>query len=158
MGRPAAGVTGIKLKTGDRLTSMDVIEPEGQLLTVTEHGFGKRSDLDEYPVKGRATGGVATIAQKQTARVGRITSARVVQEEDEVTLISSGGVILRLKVKDISMSGRATRGFKLMDLGDEDVVASVARIQTSDITKTEGDSLPLENGKAETPGEEPAGV
>ncbi|HQK04478.1 MAG TPA: DNA gyrase subunit A, partial [Anaerolineaceae bacterium] len=127
MGRPAAGVTGIKLKTGDRLTSMDVIEPEGQLLTVTEHGFGKRSDLDEYPVKGRATGGVATIAQKQTARVGRITSARVVQEEDEVTLISSGGVILRLKVKDISMSGRATRGFKLMDLGDEDVVASVAR-------------------------------
>jgi len=158
MGRPAAGVTGIKLKTGDRLTSMDVIEPEGQLLTVTEHGFGKRSDLDEYPVKGRATGGVATIAQKQTARVGRITSARVVQEEDEVTLISSGGVILRLKVKDISMSGRATRGFKLMDLGDEDVVASVARIQTSDISKTEGDSLPLENGKAETPGEEPAGV
>ncbi|HOE02786.1 MAG TPA: DNA gyrase subunit A [Anaerolineaceae bacterium] len=158
MGRPAAGVTGIKLKTGDRLTSMDVIEPEGQLLTVTEHGFGKRSDLNEYPVKGRATGGVATIAQKQTARVGRITSARVVQEEDEVTLISSGGVILRLKVKDISMSGRATRGFKLMDLGDEDVVASVARIQTSDITKTEGDSLPLENGKAETPGEEPAGV
>jgi len=65
---------------------------------------------------------------------------------------------LRLKVKDISMSGRATRGFKLMDLGDEDVVASVARIQTSDISKTEGESLPLENGKAETPGEEPAGV
>jgi len=158
MGRPAAGVTGIKLKTGDRLTSMDVIEPEGQLLTVTEHGFGKRSDLNEYPVKGRATGGVATIAQKQMARVGQITAARVVQAEDEVTLISSGGVILRLKVKDISMSGRATRGFKLMDLGDEDVVASVARIQTSDISKTEGESLPLENGNAETPGEEPAGV
>jgi DNA gyrase subunit A len=158
MGRPAAGVTGIKLKAGDRLTSMDVIEPDGQLLTVTEHGFGKRSDLNEYPVKGRATGGVATIAQKQMARVGQITAARVVQAEDEVTLISSGGVILRLKVKDISMSGRATRGFKLMDLGDEDVVASVARIQTSDISKTEGESLPLENGKAETPGEEPAGV
>jgi len=154
MGRPAAGVAGIKLKTGDRLTSMDVIETGGQLLTVTEHGFGKRSDLKEYPVKGRATGGVATIDQKQLPRVGHITAARVVQAEDEVTLISSAGVILRLKVKDISMSGRATRGFKLMDLGDEDVVVSVARINTSEISKTEGENIAPVNGLVETPDEE----
>ena len=139
MGRPAAGVAGIKLKAGDRLTSMDVIETGGQLLVVTEHGFGKRSDLKEYPAKGRATGGVATIDQKHLPRVGHISSARVVQAEDEVTLISSGGVILRLKVKDVSMSGRATRGFKLMDLGEEDVVASVARINTKEISRTEAD-------------------
>jgi len=154
MGRPAAGVAGIKLKTGDRLTSMDVIETGGQLLTVTEHGFGKRSDLKEYPVKGRATGGVATIDQKQLPRVGHITAARVVQAEDEVTLISSAGVILRLKVKDISMSGRATRGFKLMDLGDEDVVVSVARINTSEISKTESENIAPVNGLVDAPDEE----
>jgi len=154
MGRPAAGVAGIKLKAGDRLTSMDVIEAGGQLLTVTEHGFGKRSDLKEYPVKGRATGGVATIDQKQLPRVGHITAARVVQAEDEVTLISSSGVILRLKVKDISMSGRATRGFKLMDLGDEDVVVSVARINTSEISKTEGENPTPVNGLVELVDEE----
>ena len=154
MGRPAAGVAGIKLKAGDRLTSMDVIESGGQLLTVTERGFGKRSDLKEYPVKGRATGGVATIDQKQLPRVGHITAARVVQAEDEVTLISSSGVILRLKVKDISMSGRATRGFKLMDLGDEDVVVSVARINTSEISKTEGENPTPVNGLVELVDEE----
>ena len=133
MGRPAAGVTGIKLRAGDRLTSMDVIEPGGQLLIVTEHGFGKRSDLDGYPVKGRATGGVATIDQKHLDKVGHIASARVVQEDEEITLVSSGGVMLRLKVKDISSSGRATRGFRLMDLGGEDHVASLARINTKAI-------------------------
>ncbi len=133
MGRPAAGVTGIKLKGGDQVASMDVIEPHGQLLVVTEGGFGKRTDLDEYPVKGRATGGVATIAQKNLSKIGCIASSRVVQDEDEVSIISSNGIMLRLKVKDISMSGRATRGFKIMDLGSEDIVASVARIPNTDI-------------------------
>jgi DNA gyrase subunit A len=122
---------------------MDVIEPGGQLLIVTEHGFGKRSDLKDYPVKGRATGGVATIDQKHLDKVGHISSARVVQEEDEVTLVSSGGVMLRLKVKDISSSGRATRGFRLMDLGDEDQVASLARINTKAIL-IEEDTAPVQ--------------
>jgi DNA gyrase subunit A len=108
-----------------------VIEPGGQLLVVSELGYGKRSNLDEYPAKSRATGGVTTTDQKSLSKIGHITAARVVQETDEVTLISSSGVVLRLKVKDISSSGRATRGFKLMDLGPEDVVASVARVNTT---------------------------
>lgn len=137
MGRQAAGVTGIKLKGDDRLTSMDVIEPGGQLLVVSEHGYGKRSKLEDYPVKGRATGGVATTDQKNLAKIGHITSARVVQEIDEVTLISSGGIMLRLKAKDITLSGRASRGFKVMDLGNDDQVASVARINTADANNTE---------------------
>lgn len=137
MGRQAAGVTGIKLKGNDLLASMDVIEPEGQLLVVTEKGYGKRSKLDEYPAKGRATGGVATIDQKNLTKIGNISAARVVQEADEISIISSGGIMLRLKVKDISMSGRATRGFKLMDLGKEDIVASVAKISTAEIQKAD---------------------
>ncbi len=137
MGRQAAGVRGIRIKGKDRLASMDVIEPGGQLLVVSEQGYGKRSNLDEYPAKSRGTGGVTTTDQKSLSKIGYIVAARVVQETDEVTLISSGGIVIRLKVKDISSSGRATRGFKLMDLGPEDVVASVARINTTAATSTE---------------------
>lgn len=140
MGRQAAGVTGIKLKGDDLLASMEVIEPEGQLLVVTERGYGKRTKLDEYPAKGRATGGVATIDQKNLPKIGHISSARVVQEADEISIISSGGIMLRLKVNGISMSSRATRGFKLMDLGSEDIVASVAKISNADIQKADSGS------------------
>jgi DNA gyrase subunit A len=133
MGRQAAGVNGIKLKSGDKLASMEVIEPGGQLLVVTERGFGKRTELTDYPVKGRATGGVSTLDSKYLQKTGKIAVARVVQEEDEVTLVSSNGIMLRLKVKAISLSGRSTRGFKVMDLDEEDTVASLARINTSEI-------------------------
>jgi DNA gyrase subunit A len=127
MGRPAAGVTGIKFKVDDRLADMEVYEKNGTLLIVTENGFGKRTKLDEYPRKGRATGGVMTIDQKHLDLTGKIIAARVVQDEDEISLISSGGIMLRLKVKAINTSGRNTRGFRVMDLGKGDLVASVAR-------------------------------
>jgi len=110
MGRPAAGVTGIKFKADDRLADMEVFEKNGTLLVVTENGFGKRTPLDEYPRKGRATGGVMTIDQKHLDLTGEIVAARVVQDEDEISLISSGGIMLRLKVKAINTSGRSTRG------------------------------------------------
>lgn len=137
MGRQAAGVTGIHLKEGDRLASMDVIEPGGKLLVVTENGFGKCSRLEEYPTKGRGTHGVTTIDQKSMPKIGEIADARVVQDDDDVTMISSGGVMLRLKVKVISMSGRATRGFKVMDLGKDTIVASVARMASKDLERND---------------------
>jgi len=137
MGRQGAGVTGIKLKGNDQVASMDVIEPGGKLLVVTEFGYGKRSDLATYPVKGRATGGVATIDQKNLEKIGFIAAARVVQDDDEVTMISASGVLLRLKVKDISTGGRATRGYRVMDLDKEDFVASVARMAAADLVKAE---------------------
>jgi DNA gyrase subunit A len=139
MGRQAAGVAGIKLRPGDRLASMEVVEPEGMLLVVTEQGFGKRSKLEEYPVKGRATGGVATIDQKSLGKIGRIVGARVVQAGDEITIISSGGIMLRLKTTVISASGRSTRGFKLQDLGKGDTVASLARISAADMQQVDVD-------------------
>jgi DNA gyrase subunit A len=144
MGRQAAGVAGIKLRSGDRLASMEVVEPEGMLLIVTEQGFGKRTSLTEYPVKGRATGGVATVDQKNLPKIGRIVAARVVQAEDEITIISSGGIMLRLKTKEINSSGRATRGFRLMNLGAGDVVASLARIAISDLIKVNVDPTKTE--------------
>ncbi|HFC09850.1 MAG TPA: DNA gyrase subunit A [Chloroflexi bacterium] len=128
MGRQAAGVTGIRLKPGDRVVSMDVVEPGGFLAVVTEKGYGKRTPLDEYSRKHRATQGIRTLAAGATDKVGPIVAARVVQESDHLTLISSGGIVLRTRVAEISVMGRAARGVRLMRLQPDDSVASVARL------------------------------
>jgi DNA gyrase subunit A len=128
MGRQASGVTGIALKKDDRLTSMEVVEPGGSLLVVTEFGHGKQTRLEDYSPKGRASQGVSTIDQHSLDKIGKIAAARVVQPTDEVTLISSGGQMLRIKVSQISSSGRATRGVRLMGIQAGDAIASVARI------------------------------
>lgn len=140
MGRPGYGVTGIKLRPGDVVTSMDVVKPDAELLVVTELGYGKRTPLKEYPVKGRATGGVTTIAQQNFERIGRISTARVVEPEDDLTLISANGLIIRLKVKDISRTGRATRGVRVMDLAPGDKVASLARIGKGEVQSEPGEN------------------
>jgi len=133
MGRTAAGVTGIRMKAGDQVAGMEVVEPNGSLLVVTLQGYGKRTSLSEYPAKSRATGGVATINQGALNKIGKIAAARVVQEDDELTMISTNGVVLRLKVKTIQESGRATRGVRLMGLQPDDTVASLARLATADL-------------------------
>jgi len=133
MGRTAAGVTGIRLAKGDILTSMEVVEPGGDLLLVTENGFGNRTALEDYPARSRATKGVHTINKKAIAKIGYVVAARVVQEDDDLTIISTGGVILRTKVKNISRTGRVTKGVTVMNLGDGDSVASIARISAADL-------------------------
>ncbi len=133
MGRSATGVNAIRLGRGDFVTSMEVIEPEGELLVVTASGFGKRTPLDDYPVKGRATGGVATIASRHLDATGPIASARVVNEADEITIISSHGQTLRLRVSAIRQSSRSTMGTRLINLKEGDSVASVARLAARDL-------------------------
>jgi DNA gyrase subunit A len=128
MGRQAMGVIGIRMRTGDELAALEVVEPEGFLLVVTEKGFGKRTPLDEYSPKGRATMGVATIDKRAAKTIGRLKEARVVQDADEVSLISSGGIVIRMAVADISVQGRATRGVTIMHLEEGDSVAAMARI------------------------------
>jgi DNA gyrase subunit A len=135
MGRTAAGVIGIRLKKGDCVTSMEVAEPGGDLLVVTTEGFGKRTPINEYPIKGRATGGVLTIDKNAFRKIGVIAAARVVQAADDLTLISANGVVLRTKVKDISQSGRATRGVTIMNMQEGDSVASLARIADADLRR-----------------------
>jgi DNA gyrase subunit A len=132
MGRTARGVIGIRFKEGDRLASMEVVEKDACLLVVTEKGFGKRTKLEEYRCQGRGTQGVATIDKNSLGKIGKIAIARVVQKDDQVTLMSNNGIIIRLQVKDISISGRATRGVTLMNLEKGDKVASGARF-TEDI-------------------------
>ncbi|KPL83921.1 DNA gyrase subunit A [Thermanaerothrix daxensis] len=133
MGRPAAGVIAMKLQPGDRVASMDVVRPDADLLIVTEKGFGKRTALKDFPRHSRAKSGVAALPSASMKTSGPVAAARVVQEEDEVTLISAGGVMLRLKVKDIRRMTRTARGVRLMELDKGDTVASLARIAAADL-------------------------
>ncbi|MCI0521754.1 MAG: DNA gyrase subunit A [Chloroflexi bacterium] len=133
MGRAAAGVTGVRLEKGDRVASMEVVEPGGELLVITAGGFGKRTPLSDYPLKSRAGGGVQTIDQKALGKIGKVTAARVVQEADDLTIISAGGVVLRTPVKDIARSGRPARGVTVMSLQAGDSVASLARISAAEL-------------------------
>jgi DNA gyrase subunit A len=135
MGRQAAGVHGIRLAAGDAVTSMDVVDKDSSLLVVTTGGFGKQTPLKEYMPKGRATGGIATIDQKALNEIGKIAAARVVHKDDDLTIITANGVALRLKVKQVKQSGRATRGVHLIKPQEGDYVASVARIAAEDLKK-----------------------
>jgi DNA gyrase subunit A len=133
MGRPAVGVRGIRLRKGDYVTSMDVVDPKGDLLVVSENGYGKRTLLKEYPIKGRATGGVVTLSRSKYDVTGRVAAARVVDEEDDLTIISSGGIVLRTKMKQIKRAGRATMGVRVINLKEGEIVASVASIAAKDL-------------------------
>ncbi|MCL5429706.1 MAG: DNA gyrase subunit A [Chloroflexi bacterium] len=146
MGRQAAGVKAISIKTNDQVAGMEVVEPGGDLLVVTTKGYGKRTPLKQYAAKGRGTSGMLTIDVKALASVGRIAAVRVVQSADEVTIISTGGVVLRTKVKDIKQAGRATRGVRLMNVAGSDSVATLARIAAADLKRV---GASQENGKEE---------
>ncbi|MDH5506052.1 MAG: DNA gyrase subunit A [Anaerolineae bacterium] len=133
MGRQAAGVIGIRLKGNDVVTGMEVVESDGDLLVVTTNGYGKRTRLEEYSTKGRGTMGIKTVDDKSLSVIGRIAGARVVQISDDLTLISTNGVVIRTKVETIKQAGRATRGVRVMNLDEGDSVASLARIAAADL-------------------------
>ena len=143
MGRQAAGVIAIRLKKGDEVTSMDVVEKDGSLLVVTSSGMGKQTPLKEYSPKGRATGGIATIDQKAIKDIGEIVAARVVQKNDDLTIITANGVAIRIKNKTVKKAGRATRGVHLIKPQPGDSVVSVARISAEDLKKA-GAEMPDE--------------
>ena len=143
MGRQAAGVTAIALKgeddaggVDDYVTSVDVVDEACELLVVTRNGYGKRTPLSEYPAKSRATMGVLTLDKHKIdgeGGTGIIVAARVVHPDDELTIISTAGQALRLKVRDIRRAGRATMGTRLINLKEADTVASVARLSVQDL-------------------------
>jgi DNA gyrase subunit A len=133
MGRQAKGVRSIRLRKGDYVTGMNIVDPEGDLLVVTENGYGKRTPLEEYPTHGRGTGGVITLSQKKIRKTGKVAAAHIVHEEDDLTIISSGGIVLRTKIKQIKQAGRATMGVRVIDLKEGEIVASVARIAAKDL-------------------------
>ncbi len=141
-------MNGIRLADGDLVTSMDVVDKDGSLLIVTKGGFGKQTPLKNYTPKGRATRGIATVDQKAFDEIGKIAAARVVHDDDELTIITANGVVLRLKVKDVKKSGRATKGVHLIKPQEGDYVASVARIASEEL-KRAGAQLNGEEQKEE---------
>jgi DNA gyrase subunit A len=130
MGRAAAGVRGMKLKAGDELVSVDVARDDTAILMVTEAGYGKRTQLDRYKVQGR--GGQGVIGIRLTGRKGEVVAAFMVGLDDEIVAVSSGGVTIRMPVREISSQGRDATGVRVMNLDDGQTVASVAPILAND--------------------------
>jgi DNA gyrase subunit A len=126
MGRTAYGVRGISLRDDDYVVAMEVVRPGGTLLTVTEQGFGKRTEIDEYRVQSR--GGVGIINIATTDRNGQVVGVAYVQEGDELLLITQQGMILRMQTNDVRAIGRATQGVKLIDIEGDDKVVSIAKL------------------------------
>jgi DNA gyrase subunit A len=126
MGRSAYGVKGISLREGDEVVAMEVVRPGSTLLTVTEHGYGKRTELDEYRVQSR--GGVGIINIQTSERNGRVVGMASVHDEDEFMLITQQGKILRTVARDIRTIGRATQGVRLIEMDADDRVVSLARL------------------------------
>jgi DNA gyrase subunit A len=130
MGRAAYGVRGISLRGDDYVVSMEVVKPGGTLLTVTERGFGKRTEIDEYRVQSR--GGVGIINIATTAKNGLVVGVAYVQDGDELLLITQQGMILRMATNDVRAIGRATQGVTLINIEDDDKVVSIARLVDKD--------------------------
>jgi DNA gyrase subunit A len=126
MGRAAAGVRGIKLKADDEVVSLDVASDEADILIVTDAGYGKRTKLERFNRQGRGGQGVRGI--KLTAARGRVVAAFIVSLEEEILLVSSGGVIIRTAVREISSQGRDATGVRVMNLDDGQSVAAVTRV------------------------------
>ena len=130
MGRTAYGVRGIALRDEDFVVAMAEVRAGGTLLTVTEHGFGKRTEIEEYRVQSR--GGVGIINIATTDRNGKVVGVAYVQEGGELLLITQQGMILRMQTDGVRAIGRATQGVKLIDIESEDRVVSIAKLAERD--------------------------
>jgi DNA gyrase, A subunit len=130
MGRSAKGVRGMNLEEGDMVVSLDVVDENAALLTITENGFGKRTEFDEYRAMHRGGRGVITIVT--SLRNGPVINVKAVNEDDDIMLTSSEGIIIRIPVKDVRVQGRNTQGVKIMNVRASDKVVGVARIRPDD--------------------------
>jgi DNA gyrase subunit A len=138
MGRTARGVRGMTLGIGQQVISLVVAEDETHsVLTATENGYGKRSPIAEYTRHARATQGM--IAIQTSARNGKVVAAKLVKPEDEIMLITTGGVLIRTRVAEIREMSRATQGVTLINLGPEEKLAGLEKVvETEDNGAAEG--------------------
>jgi DNA gyrase subunit A len=127
MGRIARGVRGINLGKGDSVVGMEIVSKDEAILTATERGYGKRSLIGDYRITNR--GGKGVINLKLTKKNGQVIGIRRVSEDDEYMLITTGGQMIRAKVKDVSIIGRSTQGVRLIGVKGEDRVAALGRIE-----------------------------
>jgi DNA gyrase subunit A len=126
MGRNAYGVRGITLRQDDQVVAMEVVREGGTLLTVTQNGYGKRTELDEYRLQTR--GGVGIINIQTSDRNGKVVGIAYVSEDDELMIISQQGMILRMKAGGVRAIGRATQGVRLIEMEPGDEVVAIAKL------------------------------
>lgn len=151
MGRGASGVRGVTLADEqDAVVGMICVDPSenpGDVLVVSEHGYGKRSSLDDYRETNRGGKGVKTL--NITDKTGELIAIKDVTDKDDLMIINKSGIILRMAVKDLRVMGRATQGVKLIELKGKDTIASVAKVAMDEESEMEGQEAPLDdNGKA----------
>ena len=135
LSRSATGVKAITLREEDYVVSADIIEEGCKVLNVTENGYGKRTDSTEFKLQNR--GGIGVKVHQLTDKTGPLVGSVIVNDDEELMLITSEGVIIRLRVNDISNIGRVSQGVKLINLNDGVNVVSVAKIAAEDIVDEE---------------------
>jgi DNA gyrase subunit A len=150
MGRSTYGVRGMTLDEGDQIVSIDLVEPGASLLAVAEKGYGKRTEMDEYRQTHR--GGKGIITMKTTDKTGRVIGLRMVTDDDQIMLVSSGGKVVRIRVNEIRVIGRNTQGVRLIDLEEGERVAAVARLAEREDEGEPGDT-PLPEPTDSNPGD-----
>ena len=148
MGRTARGVRGVKLHDDARVISLIVPREGAQILTASEHGYGKKTSVDEFPLRGR--GGQGVIAMQCTERNGQLAGAVQVLEGDDVMLISNRGTLVRTRCSEISSLSRNTQGVKLIRLADEEVLVGIARIEEPEDDEQEEGGEPVNSEMAGT--------
>ena len=126
MGRTAHGIRGIRISKGDEVVGMEVVVPHTSLLTVTENGYGKRSQASEYRIQNRGGSGIFTV--KRTKKTGDVVGVKAITDEDELMIISNKGKIIRLRAADIPVQGRSTQGVRLITLEEGERVVAVAKL------------------------------
>ena len=130
MGRTARGVKGIRLNDGDEVIAMDSLRQNSEVLTVTAEGYGKRTEAGEYRIQTR--GGKGLINLKVTDKTGDVIGLRVVHPDQELMLITEGGIVIRTTISDIRNTGRNASGVKLITTNEGDKVASMAVLDQKD--------------------------
>lgn len=136
MGRTARGVTAVKLRTGDSIVDFSIIQkdscndPNTDVLIITNDGFGKRTSIEEFRTQNR--GGIGLISTKFKNAQSRVANIRIVNQDDELMIVSNNGVVVRLKASDISRQSRMATGVRLQNLDDNDAIASVTKIVNID--------------------------
>ncbi len=142
MGRLARGVRGMNLEPGDRLVGMEVLSHGKTLFTITENGYGKRTSIDEYPVKKRGGKGIITI--KTSERNGRVVSILLVEDEDDIMIMTDAGKIIRISVADVSVISRNTQGVRLIGLEETETVTGAARLAEKEEPDDSGETPPAD--------------
>ncbi len=150
MGRTASGVRGIRLGKGDRVIAMEIVDPEATVLSITELGFGKKTKFKEYRLQSR--GGKGIINVKVAQKNGKVMSVQAVHEEDEIIIVTTGGMVVRCPVNQIRTSGRNAQGVRVIRLKDAHKVASAARVVEKDEEENSAQLELLDEEKGEAKG------